>query len=268
MITVRNLRKRYGSFDAVKDISFEVREGEVFGFLGPNGAGKTTTMKMITGLLLPSSGEILVGGIDCVRDPVAAKKLMGYIPDRPFLYEKLTAKEFLFFVAGLYELEGKAVASRVDELLEIFGLTSFAQEMIENFSHGMKQRLTMASALVHRPRLIVVDEPMVGLDPKGSLLIRRIFRALCEKEGVSIFLSTHTLSVAQEVCDRIGILYRGELVALGNLEELRLRAEAGEASLEEVFLRITEGSAEIQLHLPAELSDASEEKTSSTSWES
>ncbi len=246
MIEVSHLVKSYSSVLAVNDVSFSIFPGEIFGFLGPNGAGKTTTMKMITGLLQPTSGTIHVSGKLLVEDPVQAKSVIGYIPDRPYIYEKLTAQEFLVFVAGLYNIPRETALRRSEELLGLFGLPHVTHELVENYSHGMKQRLTMAAALIHEPKLIVVDEPMVGLDPKGSLLIRRVFRELCEEKGVAIFLSTHTLSIAEEVCDRIGILYKGRLVALGTLDELRERAAAGNARLEEVFLKITEEEELVQ----------------------
>lgn len=239
VIEVSHLNKQYHSVLAVNDVTFSIRPGEIFGFLGPNGAGKTTTMKMIAGLLQPTSGEIRVQGLPLSRHPVEAKRIIGYIPDRPFIYEKLTAQEFLVFVAGLYDVSAERAQARGGELLSIFGLSHVAHELIENFSHGMKQRLTMAAALIHHPQLLIVDEPMVGLDPRGSLLIRQIFRQLAEEQGVAIFLSTHTLSIAEEVCDRIGILFKGKLIALGTLEELRERAATGNARLEEVFLRLT-----------------------------
>ena len=240
MAEVAGLVKQYGSVLAVNDVTFTVNAGEIFGFLGPNGAGKTTTMKMIAGLLQPTSGSIVVDGKSLQQYPVEAKKVIGYIPDRPFIYEKLTAKEFLLFVAGLYGLSQGEALVRGTELLALFGLSHVMDELVENYSHGMKQRLTMAAALIHEPKLIIVDEPMVGLDPRGSLLIRKVFRELCEEKGVAIFLSTHTLSIAEEVCDRIGILYHGRLIALGTLNELREHIAAGDAKLEEIFLRITE----------------------------
>ncbi len=240
MIQIEELFKRYGDLIAVDHISFEVHKGELFGFLGPNGAGKTTTMKMIAGLLQPTSGVIKVGGFDIQKEPLEAKRLIGYIPDRPFIYEKLTGREFMMFVAGLYGIFKKEAAKEAERLLEEFGLTEHADEMVENYSHGMKQRLTMASALIHKPKIIIVDEPMVGLDPRGSLLIRRTFRRLCEEEGVAIFLSTHTLSIAEEVCDRIGIIDHGRIIALGSLDELRQRAKSEELGLEELFLTLTE----------------------------
>ena len=262
MIEVDGLVKRFGKLHAVNHLSFHVKSGEIFGFLGPNGAGKTTTMKMIAGLLRPTEGKILVGGLDIQKEPIKVKQQMGYIPDRPFIYEKLTGKEFLHFVAGLYHMEKKDYEERALSLLESFELLHMCDEMVENYSHGMKQRITMAAAFIHRPKLIIVDEPMVGLDPRGSLLIRRIFRGLCEKEGVAIFLSTHTLSIAEEVCDRIGIIYKGKLIALGTLEELRERAAAGNIGLEEIFLRLTEGVSEPELLLPPELRESVEQTAS------
>jgi ABC-2 type transport system ATP-binding protein len=247
MIEVSNLTKEYRTLKAVNNVSFQIRPGELFGFLGPNGAGKTTTMKMIAGLLKPTSGQIRVGGIDIEKDPVGVKRLIGYIPDRPFIYEKLTGREFLHFVAGLYDTPTEGLGDKIERLLHEFGLGRVVDELVENYSHGMKQRVTMASALIHKPRVIIVDEPMVGLDPKGSLLIRQTFRRLCEEEGVSIFLSTHTLSIAEEVCDRIGILYHGNLIALGTLEELQNRAAEGDASLEEIFLKLTEEAEEMDI---------------------
>jgi ABC-2 type transport system ATP-binding protein len=216
----------------------------VFGFIGPNGAGKTTTIKMMMGLLAPTSGTVILGGHDIGREPEAAKALTGYLPDRPYLYDKLTASEFLRFVGGLYGIERRELSRRSDELLEQFGLADRAEELVETFSHGMKQRLALATALAHRPSLLVLDEPMVGLDPQGAVALRRLLVELSAR-GVTIFLSTHSLPVAEELCNRIGILDRGRLVALGNLAELRERAAARPerihdgGSLESVFLTIT-----------------------------
>ncbi len=240
MIEIKHLVKRYGSLLAVNDISFEINRGELFGFLGPNGAGKTTTMKILAGLLQPTAGEVRIDGINQQDAPVETKKRIGYIPDRPFIYEKLTAHEFLLFMAGLYNIPKHDAKQDAERLLSLFGLSAQTHELVENFSHGMKQRLTMASALIHKPRVIIVDEPMVGLDPKGSLLIRKIFRSLCEEEGVTILLSTHTLSIAEEVCDRIGIIYKGQLIALGTLGELHQQAQQEDSGLEEIFLALTE----------------------------
>ena len=240
MILLQGVTKRYGRHEAVKNVSFHVLPGELFGFLGPNGAGKTTTIKMIAGLLQPTSGEIFLAGKNLRREPVAAKAALGFIPDRPFLYEKLSAVEFLRFVAGIYGFDGNGLNGRIDGLLELVELSHARAELIESFSHGMKQRLVMAAAFVHEPKLLVVDEPMVGLDPKGARLIKRVFREYCEK-GNTVFVSTHTLEVAQELCDRIGIIVGGELIACGSMEELRARAETEQNDLEEIFLKLTGG---------------------------
>ena len=240
MIRVIGLRKSYGPTVAVDGVSFDVAAGEVFGFIGPNGAGKTTTIRMMIGLLAPTAGTVLLGGHDILREPEAAKAITGYLADHPFLYDKLTAREFIRFVGGLYGIVGRELAGRSDELLARFELGERAEELVETYSHGMKQRLALAAALVHRPRVLVLDEPMVGLDPQGAVALRRLVRELAA-DGVTLFLSTHSLGVAEELCDRIGVLDHGRLVALGSLADLRLRAAApaAGASLEAVFLSLT-----------------------------
>jgi ABC-2 type transport system ATP-binding protein len=241
VIRVEHLRKTYGTLVAVDDLSLEVEPGTVFGFLGRNGAGKTTTIRMMTGLLEPTGGSVTLGGHDIRRAPEAAKALTGYLPDHPFLYDKLTGLELLRFVGSLYGLGAAEGTRRAAQLLEEFGLGRVASELTETFSHGMRQRLALAAALVHRPRVLILDEPMVGLDPEGALELRLLLRRLAA-EGVTIFLSTHSLAVAEELSHRIGIIDRGRLVALGTLEALRARAgrdgEADPASLEAVFLDI------------------------------
>jgi ABC-2 type transport system ATP-binding protein len=239
VIRLESLTKRYGSREAVRNLSLHVPPGELFGFLGPNGAGKTTTIKMIAGLLRPSSGRIEIAGFDLATYPIEAKRALGFIPDRPFLYEKLSAIEFMRFVAGIYGFDGGGLNGRIDELIALVELEEARTELIESFSHGMKQRLVMASAFLHQPKVMVVDEPMVGLDPKGARLIKRVFREYCDS-GQSVFVSTHTLEVAEELCDRIGIILKGELVALGTMEELKAKAET-EGDLEEIFLKLTGG---------------------------
>ncbi|MBS1125928.1 MAG: drrA 3, partial [Nitrospirae bacterium] len=189
MIKLTNLTKVYGNLTAVKSIDLEVKAGEIFGFLGPNGAGKTTTIKMMAGLLQPTGGSVAIGGFDVQKEPLQAKAITGFIPDRPYLYEKLTAGEFMRFVAELYTMP--TADGRINELLGLFGLTDWAGELVENFSHGMKQRLVMASSLLHRPKVLVVDEPMVGLDPRGARLVKDLFKDLAS-QGVTIFMSTHT----------------------------------------------------------------------------
>ncbi|MFT4979685.1 MAG: ABC-2 type transport system ATP-binding protein [Myxococcota bacterium] len=237
MIRMRAVEKRYGAFQALHPLDLDVHKGEVFGFLGPNGAGKTTTIRMLAGVLVPTAGEIIIDGLDVTKEDVEARRRVGYIPDRPYLYEKLTAREFLSFVAGIYDLDPVDARERGDALLAENDLLKRADELIEAYSHGMKQRLVLSAALLHQPRLLIVDEPMVGLDPHGARRIKDKLREIAE-DGRSVFLSTHSLDVAQEVCDRVGILFRGRLVALDTVSALL----DGRASrdLEEVFLQITQ----------------------------
>ncbi len=241
MIVVEGLRKRYVRFEAVQGLDFHVKRGEVFGFLGPNGAGKSTTMRIIAGLIQPTEGTVRVDGNDLARDPIAAKAITSFIPDRPFLYEKLTAFEMLELVGGLHKMPREQIAERGKGLLERFELGAWADGLVESFSHGMKQRLVFAIALLPSPRLLIVDEPMVGLDPRGARLVKQVLREQCE-EGSSVFLSTHTMEVAEEVCDRIAILSRGRIAALGSMDELRSEAGRPGSSLEQIFLRLTEES--------------------------
>jgi ABC-2 type transport system ATP-binding protein len=240
MIRLENLTKLYGSFRAVDAINLHVPRGTLAGFLGPNGAGKTTTLRMIAGILRPTSGTVAIAGHDVAREPTLAKSRLGFIPDRPFVYDKLTGAEFLRFVAGLYGQEGQVVERRIDELLEIFELSAWKNELVESYSHGMRQKLIISSALIHRPELIVVDEPMVGLDPRGAKLIKDIFRRM-SKKGVAILMSTHTLEVAQEMCDRISIILGGKIIAAGTVAELQQLAGGQDEELTETFLRLTGG---------------------------
>jgi ABC-2 type transport system ATP-binding protein len=241
VIRVDALVKAFGSFKAVDGVSLEVPRGEIHGFLGPNGAGKTTTIRMIAGLLKPTAGSVAIDGHDLSREPEAAKRALGFIPDRPFLYEKLTAAEFLRFHGGLYGLAGPTLEARAAQLLELFDLSSWRDELVESFSHGMKQRLVMCAAFLHSPRAVLVDEPMVGLDPRGALLIKDVFRSM-SRDGVAILMSTHTLEVAQEMCDRISIILGGRIIASGTVDELRALAGAHDAALTPVFLKLTGGA--------------------------
>jgi ABC-2 type transport system ATP-binding protein len=231
VIRLTDLTKRYGKFTAVDGISLEVPRGELFGLLGPNGAGKTTTMRMIAGILQPTSGSVLVGGVDMLRSPLEAKSRIGFIPDRPFVYDKLTGVEFLRFAAALYGQDGAAVERRIDELLEIFDLSGWKHELTEAYSHGMRQKLIICGALVHRPELIIVDEPMVGLDPKSARLLKDLFRQFVDRGG-TVLMSTHTLEVAEVMCDRIAIVYKGRIVANGTMAEMRQQTAsvAGQAA--------------------------------------
>lgn len=246
MIRLEGVTRRYGKFTAVHPLDLHVQRGELFGFLGPNGAGKTTTIRMVTGVLQPSGGSIHIAGRDLLKDPMGAKQHIGYIPDRPTLYEKLTGAEFLRFVSGLWGHADAAAERRAHELLELFELSQWKDTLVESYSHGMRQKLLISSALVHSPDVIVVDEPMVGLDPKGARLIKDLLRMFVERGG-TVFLSTHTLEVAEALCDRIAILHQGRIRAAGTMQELRAEAAAGAAGLEEIFLRLTgsEGAREI-----------------------
>ena len=246
MIEIRALTKRYGNFTAVDGIDLTVPAGEVFGFLGPNGAGKTTTMRMVAGILRPTSGQITVAGVDLLKHPVDAKSRMGFIPDRPFIYEKLTGSEFLRFVAGLYDQEGPAVEHRGRELLALFDLEEWRDELVESYSHGMRQKLIISSAFIHRPAVIVVDEPMVGLDPKAAKILKDLFREYVRR-GHTIMMSTHTLEVAETMCDRIGIIQSGKIRAFGTMEELRSESANAGKGLEEIFLRLTGDGAAREL---------------------
>jgi ABC-2 type transport system ATP-binding protein len=239
MILLENISKRYGDTHAVRSLDLQVPPGELFGFLGPNGAGKTTTIRIIGGLIAPTTGRVFIDGIDMQREPERAKRCIGLIPDRPFLYEKLSGLEFMRFTADLYGVSGDNLVQRAERLLDFFGLLERSNELIESYSHGMKQRLIMASSLLHEPPLIVVDEPMVGLDPKGIKMVRELFRELVSG-GTTIFMSTHTLKLAEDVCDRIGIINKGRLVATGSIAELKQAARVGDADLEEAFLRLTQ----------------------------
>jgi ABC-2 type transport system ATP-binding protein len=237
MIEIASLTKRYGTFTAVRSLDLVVPAGELFGFLGPNGAGKTTTMRMIAGILQPTAGSIRIAGHDLLADPQRAKKALGFIPDRPFIYEKLTGIEFLRFSAGLYGEAGADVERRAHELLALFDLDPWRDELVESYSHGMRQKLIIASAFVHRPAVIVVDEPMVGLDPKSAKILKDLFREYTRR-GHTVMMSTHTLEIAEGMCDRIGIMQRGELVACGTMDEIRASTGTDD-DLEQIFLRLT-----------------------------
>jgi len=242
MLQLQDVTKRYGAFTAVDSVSLKVPAGCVFGLLGPNGAGKTTTMKMVCGLVRPTSGRILVDGVDVVAEPLRAKRVLGYVPDRPSLYEKLTAFEYVRFVGGLYALTEEEVETRGLALLGQFGLGDKVNTLVESFSHGMKQRLVMASVLLHQPRLLVVDEPMVGLDPRGMRLLKDVLRAQARELGHTVVFSTHTLVDAEEICDEVAIMHQGRVVAQGTPAALRAATGDAAADLEQVFLALTESA--------------------------
>lgn len=242
-IDIKNLSKRYGDKAAVDDVSFEVYSGEIFGFLGPNGAGKTTTMKMVVGLLQPTSGVVKVGGYNVQTQSLQAKAINGYVPDEPNLYARLSGRELLRFVGDLYNLPRPQVERRVEELLRLFDLAQAGDDTIDSYSHGMQQKTALAAALVHDPKVLVLDEPTVGLDPKSARMIKDILRQMAER-GAAVFLSTHILEIAERMCDRIGIINHGKLIAVGTMEELRSLGSAapGGASLEDIFLQLTGGT--------------------------
>jgi len=242
MIELRNLTKKFGEIVAVNRLNLSVSEGEIFGFIGPNGAGKTTTLRMMSGILAPTEGSIMIDGIDMARQPEKAKQRMGYIPDRSFLYEKLTGMEFLRFTADLFGVEDGLFKEKSESFLKEFSIYDWRDELIESYSHGMKQRLIISAALLHEPKVLIIDEPMVGLDPAGIRMIKILFRDLAKK-GTTLFMSTHTLSVAENVCDRIGVIHKGKLIAIGTVEDLKDSARVEEGDLEKVFLILTEGDS-------------------------
>jgi ABC-2 type transport system ATP-binding protein len=241
MIDLRNVTKRYGSKTAVSDLNLHIGAGELFAFLGPNGAGKTTTIKLMCGLLFPTSGSVRVGGFDLQLEGDKARQLLSYVPDQPFLYEKLTGREFIQFIAEMYGLQADYAAKRMNEVIEVFELQPFVDDLTERYSHGMRQRTVFAGALLHEPRVLIIDEPTVGLDPRSVRLLKNLLRKEANR-GVTVFLSTHSLDIAQELADRIGIVDHGRLVSCGPLADLRRQASS-DGSLEEVFLKITEEGA-------------------------
>jgi ABC-2 type transport system ATP-binding protein len=245
LISTENLVKRYGDKTAVNNVTFEVRGGEVFGFLGPNGAGKTTTIKMIVGLLRPTSGTVRVAGYDVQSQALQAKATSGYVPDTPNLYPKLSGRELLRFVGDLYEVDPQQVQRRSEEFLKLFELDQAGDDAIDSYSHGMQQKTALAAALIHDPNVLVLDEPTVGLDPRSARLIKDLLRQMADR-GSAIFLSTHILEIAERMCDRIGIINKGELIAIGTMDELRAMGK-GEASLEDIFLDLTGGAEYAEL---------------------
>jgi ABC-2 type transport system ATP-binding protein len=240
VIEICNLTKHYGRKVAIEDLSLQVNPGEVFAFLGPNGAGKTTTIKILAGLLRPTGGSARVCGHDVVSNALHARACLSCVPDQPYLYEKLTGREFLQLVADLYDLDREAAARRSAELSERFEVQPFLDDLTENYSHGMKQRVVLTAAMLHDPQVLVVDEPMVGLDPRSARTVKETFRELADR-GRTVFVSTHTLSLAEQIADRIGIINKGRLSACGTLDELRQQRQAGEG-LEDLFLALTSGT--------------------------
>ena len=237
MIRTEHLTKRYGSLTAVNDLNLDIVQGEFFAFLGPNAAGKTTTIKLLTGLLKPTVGRAMICGFDIQQNPVEARKLISYIPDLPFLYDKLEPMEFMLFVGQLYGMERPAVLRAADELFHVFDLNSSRTQLIEDLSNGTRQRVVIASALLHNPRVIIIDEPMVGLDPRSARVVKDVLKAR-SRAGTTVFLSTHILHIAEELADRVGILNHGKLIAVGSIDELRKASGQG-GPLEDAFLTLT-----------------------------
>ena len=244
MITLQNVSKKYGSLLAVDDLNLKA-DRELFVFLGPNGAGKTTTIKMMTGQLIPTSGSILIDGHDLLHDPLRAKQSFGLVSEHPFLYEKLSAVEFIDFIASVYRISPPEVNKRRERLFEIFELTHRQHELLETFSRGMKQKVALVAALIHDPKVLFLDEPTTGLDPKAAKNLKDLLRGLVGR-GTTVFMSTHILEVAQNMCDRIGIIHRGRLIALGTFAELKKNVSHVD-SLEEIFLDLTGSSSETDI---------------------
>ena len=247
MIKLDHVTKRYGTKTAVTDLSLDIPAGELFAFLGPNGAGKTTTIKMLCGLLFPTTGTVSVGGHDIRTDGDRARQLLSYVPDLPFLYEKLTGREFLQFIADMYGLPPEQGRERIAAVIELFSLKDFVDDLTERYSHGMRQRTVFASALVHEPKVLIVDEPTVGLDPKSVRQLKELLRRQAEG-GTTVFLSSHSLDVVEQLADRIAIVDHGRLISCGSLEELREQASL-DGPLEDVFLRLTEQAEASGVHL-------------------
>ena len=246
IIQASGLTKRFGKLTAVRELTLKVGAGQVFGFLGPNGAGKTTTIRMLTGLVRPTSGSALVAGYDVTLEPREVKRRVGYLAETPYLYPKLSGREFLSFMAGLYEVPAAVARQRASRLLSLFELADRADELVETYSHGMRQKLALAGAMLHEPPVLFLDEPTSGLDPRSARLVKDLLVALVER-GHTVFLSTHVLEIAEQLCHRVGIIDRGQVVATGTLDELRQQAQRNAYSLEDIFLQLTGGSEEREL---------------------
>ena len=238
MLKITNLTKSFGSFTAVDNISLTVDSGDLYGFLGPNGAGKTTTIKIITGLYSQTSGTVEVNGINIQKDHRSAKKIIGYIPDQPFLYEKLTGKEFLYFSGGLYEIPKQKLTDKITEVIELLNIGDWVDKRTEEYSQGMRQRITIASALLHEPKVIIVDEPMVGLDPQSAHIIKKLFKSLSEN-GTAIFMSTHSLNVVEEICNKVAIINKGKIIFNDDISKLYNLQKDMDRNFERIFIQLT-----------------------------
>ncbi|MDE3057480.1 MAG: ABC transporter ATP-binding protein [Bacteroidota bacterium] len=238
MIKLTHLTKKFGSFTAVDSLSLEIPDGEFFGFLGPNGAGKTTTIKMMTGLFAPTSGSAIMNGFDIQKQPLEAKSTFGYVPDQPFLYDKLTGREFLYYIGGLFKMPKETIRREIEKLVAHFEISEWVDKRAEDYSQGMRQRITIAAAFVHSPRAIVIDEPMVGLDPRSARIVKDSLKQK-SRDGVTVFMSTHNMEIVEELCDRIGIIKDGKLIFLDTQENLHRRKSKFNGKLESVFLELT-----------------------------
>lgn len=241
MLEIKNLTKKFGDKVAVDNIDLSVKSGEIYGFLGPNGAGKTTTIKMIVGMLMPDGGSIYVNGVDAINDDVEAKRQIAYVPDSPEIYDIMTGRQYLNFIADVFELSDEERNKQIDRYAEVFEMKENLDVMIAGYSHGMKQKIVIMGALIHSPKLLILDEPMVGLDAKSSFRLKEIMRALAD-EGRTVFFSTHVMEVAENLCDRIGIINRGKIIAVGTLDEIKAAAK-DTGSLEKIFLELTDDRA-------------------------
>ena len=235
MIELYNLTKKFGTFTAVENITLRIDKGQFFGFLGPNGAGKTTTIKMLTGLYKPTSGRCLVSGFDIQHDPISAKRSFGYVPDQPFLYDKLTGREFLYFVGGLFNLTARTLRAKIEELTDLFEIGPFIDKRAEEYSQGMRQRIVLTAAMLHDPQVLIIDEPLVGLDPRSARLVKDTLKRKTEGDGLTIFMSTHLLEIVEELCDRIAIIKDGKIIH----EELPDKSRRFDGRLEAKFLELT-----------------------------
>lgn len=238
MLELINITKKFGNFTAVDNLNLKINAGDFFGFLGQNGAGKTTTIKMIAGLYTATSGRIIINGFDIAKEPIKAKRLIGYIPDQPFLYEKLTGREFLFFSGGLYSIEKERLKAKIDSVIDELKIDNWIDKRTEEYSQGMKQRIAIASALLHNPKLLIVDEPMIGLDPQSALIVKNLFKKL-STNGTAIFMSTHSLNVAEEICSRIGIIKSGKMIFEDKKEVVEAIKNSDHNNLESLFLHLT-----------------------------
>ncbi len=239
MILLSRLTKKFQDLVAVDALDLQIQQGEFFGFLGPNGAGKTTTIKMMTGLFAPTSGSITINGFDVQKEPLKAKMNIGYVPDQPFLYDKLTGREFLYFMGGLFSMSKTDIERRIAQLIELFEINSWIDKRTEDYSQGMRQRITIGSALLHDPKVIIIDEPMIGLDPRSAKIVKETLKRKTVEEGLTVFMSTHSLPTVEELCTRVGIINNGRLIFDNSIDQIRARKLEIGGKFEDIFLALT-----------------------------